>query len=78
MPDFICMVVAELLSTGYRRKIKNDKVCLRRELNQSPLAFQRVPLTTRLSGLLTTLKYLYSTYVRHDTTRTLCDVQRDI
>ena len=54
MLDFMCMVFAELLSMGYKRKIQNDKVCLRRESNQRHLAFQRVPLTTRLSGLLTT------------------------
>ena len=78
MLDFICMVFAELLSTGYKRKIQNDKVCLRRESNQRPLAIQRVPLTTRLSGLLTTdmwIKLLH-TYLRYDTTRTLCGVQR--
>ena len=38
MLDFICMVFAELLSTGYKRKIQNDKVCLRRESNQRPLS----------------------------------------
>ena len=54
MLDFICMVFAELLSLGYKRKIQHDNVCLRRESNQRPLAFQRVPLTTRLPGLLTT------------------------
>ena len=52
MLDFIYMVLAELLSTGYKRKIQNDNVCRRRESNQRPLAFQRVPLTTQLSGLL--------------------------
>ena len=53
MLDFICMVFAELLSTGYKRTVQKYNVCLRRESNQRPLAFQRVPLTTRLSGLLT-------------------------
>ena len=45
--DFICMVFAELLSTGYKRisKIQNYVVCLRRESNQRPLTLQRVPLT---------------------------------
>ena len=34
MLDFIYMVFAELLSTGSKRKIQNDNVCLRRESNQ--------------------------------------------
>ena len=54
MLDCICMVFAELLSTGYKRKIQNDIVCLRQKSNQRPLAVERVPLTNRLSGLLTT------------------------
>ena len=54
MLDFIRMVFAELLSTGCKRKIQNDNLCIRRESNQRPLAFQRVALTTRLSGLLKT------------------------
>ena len=54
MLGFICLVFAELLSTGYNRKIQNDNVCPRRESNHRPLAFQRVPLTTRLAGLLKT------------------------
>ena len=59
MLDFICMVFAELSSTGYKRKIQNNNVCLRRESNQRPLAFQRVPLSMRLSGLLTTNKTIW-------------------
>ena len=37
-----------------KRKVQNENMCLRRESNQRPLAFQRVALTTWLSGQLTT------------------------
>ena len=77
--DFICMVFAELLSTGYKRKIQTDNVCICRESNQPPLAYPNVALSTRVSGLLTTYELnLYSTYLRYDTTRSMCGVQRDI
>ena len=59
MLDFMCMVYAELFKTGSKRTIQNKNVFLRRESNQRPLAFHRVPLTTRLSGLLTTLLVLF-------------------
>ena len=36
MLDLIFMVFVELLSTGYKRKIQNDNVCLRRESNKRP------------------------------------------
>ena len=61
--DFICLFFTELLSTGYKRTIQNDNVCLWRESNQRPLAFQRFPLTTRLSGLLTTDMWITFTYL---------------
>ena len=48
--DFMCMVFIELWATGRKRKIQNENMCLRRESNQWPLAFQRVALTTRLEG----------------------------
>ena len=65
MLDFICMVFAELLSTGYKRKIQNYNLCLRLESTQRPLAFQRVPLTTRLIGAvddmwIKLLQYLFT------------------
>ena len=76
---FSCMVFAELLSTGYKLKIQNDNICLRRVSNQRPLAFQVFPLSTRLSGLLTICSWnFYCTDLRYDTTRTLCGVQKDI
>ena len=75
MLDFICMVVAELWSTGSNRKIQNHKVCLRRESNQRPLAFQRVPLTMPSGQLTTCCSNFYCTYLRYDTARTLCGVQ---
>ena len=50
MLDSICMVFAELLSTGYKRKIQNYNVCLRRESNQRHLAFQRVSLNHSAIG----------------------------
>ena len=46
----MCMVFIELWATGRKRKIQNENMCLRRESNQWPLAFQRVALTTRLEG----------------------------
>ena len=52
--DFMCMVFAELLVTGSKRKIQNENMSFRRKSNQRPLAFQRAGLTTRLSGRLTT------------------------
>ena len=46
---FICMVFAEMWATGSKRKIQTKNMCLRRESNQRPLAFQHAALTTRLS-----------------------------
>ena len=40
MCDFICMGSAELWETGNKWKIQNENICLRRESNQWPLAFQ--------------------------------------
>ena len=39
MLDFICMIFVELLSTGYKRKIQYNIVCIRWESDQRPLAF---------------------------------------
>ena len=50
-------------STGKKRKIRNDNVCLRRESNQQPLAFHRAPLTTLPSGQI--LVALANTYIQH-------------
>ena len=63
MLDFICMVFTELLSTGIKRKIQNDNACLRRVSNQRPLAFQRAPLTTWLSGLLTHVNKIFTVLI---------------
>ena len=54
MLDLIRMVFAEMWTTFRKGKFQNDNVYLRWESNQRTLAFQRAPLTTRLSGLLTT------------------------
>ena len=47
------MVFRRVVRNG-KRKVQNENMCLRRESNQRPLAFQRVALTTWLSGQLTT------------------------
>ena len=63
MLDFICMVFAGMLTMFRQRKFQNDNVCLRRESNPRSLAFQRVPLTTRLSGEISTCcQNFYSTF----------------
>ena len=46
--------LVEMWSYFRKRKIQNDNICLRRESNQHPLAFQRASLTTRLWGQLMT------------------------
>ena len=53
MFDFICVVFDKLWAAESKRKIQNENMCLRRESNQRPFAFQRTALTTRLSGQLT-------------------------
>ena len=39
--DFICMGFVELRATGNKQKIKNGNICIHRESNWRPLAFQR-------------------------------------
>ena len=40
MLDFICMGFTELWGTGSKPKCQNENICLHRESNQRPLAYQ--------------------------------------
>ena len=40
MLDFICMGFTELWGTGSKQKCQNENICLHREPNQRPLAYQ--------------------------------------
>ena len=48
------MVFAKLREMGSKGKVQNENMCLQRESNNRPLAFQHAALTTWLSGQLTT------------------------
>ena len=61
--DFIFIGFAELWATGSKRKTQNENICIRRESNQRPLAFQRTALTTRLSGQFT--ETFYTIFLRY-------------
>ena len=80
MLDFIWTLPVQLQGTPHKWTLQKILIHGRiRTTITTPFAFQRVPLTTRLSGQLTTCDLdFYSTYLRSDTTRTLCGVQRDV
>ena len=78
MLDFICMVFAEQLSKGYKRAIQHDNVGLRRESNQRSLAFQRVPLTTRLSGCCRHVYKTFTVFIYATILQELCVVCKGI
>ena len=75
MLDFIWTLPVQLLGTRNKWTLQILIHGRIRTTNTAPLAFQRVALTTRLSGQLTTWDY---NYLHSDTIRTLCGMQRDI
>ena len=78
MLDYIWIGFAELWATESKRKIQNENICLHRESNQRPIAFQRgaSPHSAALTVNYMLLKLLYTT-IEYQSTRVAMIYQSD-